>query len=88
MGSCHDGHDDVGTPVATVDCSSDGRADVILLSLLKSTVAIDRLTSAHSALLDRKCNLHSVYKRKHNLHIVSERKHNLHLIIYIMFNKS
>jgi hypothetical protein len=53
--------------VATVAPSSNGRADVICPSLLKSTVTTDVLMSAHPLLLDEKYNLHLVYKRRHNL---------------------
>jgi hypothetical protein len=38
--------------------SSDGRADIICLSLLKSIVVTGLLTSAHPLLLDRKHHLH------------------------------
>jgi hypothetical protein len=65
--------------------SSNGRVDIIRLLLLESTVATDVLISAHPLLLDRKHNLHSVYKRRHNLHIICEIKHNLYLITYIKF---
>jgi hypothetical protein len=40
--------------VATVTPSSDGRANVILPSLLESTVATGALILAHQLLLDRK----------------------------------
>jgi hypothetical protein len=46
------------------------------------------LMSGHPSLMDRKQNLHLVYKRNQNMHTVSKRNHNLHLITYIKFNKS
>jgi hypothetical protein len=67
--------------VATMAPSSDGRTDVIRLSLLGATVAMARLTLAHSSLVSR--NLHSIYSSKHILHSISERKHNLITHIYI-----
>jgi hypothetical protein len=60
------------THVATVAPTSDGRADIICPLLLESTVERGMLTSAHPSLLDRKHNMHSVYKRKYNLHTISE----------------
>jgi hypothetical protein len=58
--------------------SSDGHANVILMSLLGAKVATGVLTSAHLSLLDR--NLHLVSSLKHILHSISQRKHNLHSV--------
>jgi hypothetical protein len=71
-----------------MDSSSDERADIIRLSLLESTVATGVLMSGHLSLIDRKQNMHLVYKRNQNMHTVSKRKHNMHLITYIKFNKN
>jgi hypothetical protein len=49
--------------IVIVTPTSNGCADVICPSLLKSTVATDLLTSTHPLLLDRKYNLHSICKR-------------------------
>jgi hypothetical protein len=78
-------------PVATMTPNSDIRADVIHLSLLGSTLVMDKLASAHPSLVDRNLHsissskhiLHSVSERKHNLHSISERKHNLIIYIYM-----
>jgi hypothetical protein len=51
------------TYVATVNPSSDGRADIICPSLLKSTVMMGELPF----LLDKKQNLYLVCKRRHHL---------------------